>query len=97
MRFEAELWNAESMGAWHFVTLPREVSDEIREISDAAGPRRGFGSVRVEVTVGATSWLTSVFPEGDTKCYVLPMKKSVRLAEDIELGDIVEVSVHVLP
>ncbi len=48
------------MGAWVFLTVPGDVSDDIRIES---GPPAGFGSVRVEVTIGSTTWRTSVFPD----------------------------------
>ena len=80
--------------AWHFVSLPEEVSDEIehRYGSSAAG----FGSVRVEVTIGATTWRTSLFPDSKRATYVLPVKKQVRRAERIDAGSIVDVGVRVL-
>ncbi len=81
----APLWQYPSAGGWHFVSLPAEVSAEITEI--AAGARRGFGSVRVDVTVGAISWRTSIFPDSRTGTYLLPMKKAVRVAEHLEAGD----------
>lgn len=87
MRFTTELWAYEGKAAWHFVTVPPDLSDEVR---DAAGDRRGFGSVRVRVTVGATSWTTSVFPSKDGT-YVLPVKSAVRRAERLEAGDPVDV------
>jgi hypothetical protein len=72
---------------WTFVSLPTHVGDEVLDLcGDAA---RGFGSVRVEVTVGASVWRTSIFPSTDT--YVLPVKKAVRTAEGIDLGDTVRV------
>jgi hypothetical protein len=84
-QFTAELWAyGEEPGSWHFVTLPLEVAHEIR---DEAGPRGGFGSIRVSVTVGDTTWQTSLFPEAKGGSMVLPMKKPVRLAEGIEAGD----------
>lgn len=80
---DVELWVAEAMDPWVFVTLPPDVGDELR---DLAGPPRGFGSVRVEVTVGSTTWRTSVFPD-KARGYVLPVKKAVRRAESLEVGD----------
>lgn len=59
-RFDAELWLHQGDGAWHFVTVPGEVSDAIDAAT--AGKRRGFASVRVRATVGTTAWRTSVFP-----------------------------------
>jgi hypothetical protein len=59
--FTAPLWVWDGDAPWHFVTVPEEVSDDIE--ARTAHRRSGFGSVRVEVTVGATSWATSLFPD----------------------------------
>ena len=80
--FGAPLWRHPGADGWHFVSLPAEVSAEI-----TAGGRRGFGSVRVDVTVGATSWRTSLFPDSKTGAYLLPVKKAVRVAERLDVGD----------
>jgi hypothetical protein len=42
--------------------------------------------VRVEVTCGATTWRTSLFPSSSAQAYVLPVKKSVRSAEGLAEG-----------
>jgi len=96
MEFEAELWlwSARQGDSWVFVTAPEEVSDEIR---DLAGPPRGFGSVRVEVTIGATTWRTSVFPDSaGAGTFALPVKKAVRRAEDLDVGDVARVALRVI-
>ena len=46
-------------GSWHFVTVPAEVA---ADIALGAGPRSGFGSVRVEAGIGSTAWHTSLSP-----------------------------------
>jgi hypothetical protein len=86
--FDAELWASESVGTWVFLTLPPEVSDDVRLLS---GPPTGFGAVRVEVTLGTSTWRTSVFPD-KARGYVLPVKSAVRRREDLELGDRVLIS-----
>jgi hypothetical protein len=92
--FAAEVWAYdEQPGSWHFVTLPLDVADELRA---EAGPRRGFGSIRVAVRVGATSWHTSVFPEAQGGSMVLPVKRAVRLAEGLDAGDSCVVEVALL-
>jgi hypothetical protein len=91
--FTAELWRWKAQEAWRFVTLPVEESEVITLVS---GPPRGFGSVPVEVLVGATRWRTSVFPDEGGRAYVLPMKKAVRVAEGLEDGDLVTVTLRVL-
>jgi len=82
--FTADLWaHGEEPGSWHFVTLPADVAEEIRE---EVGPRPGFGSVRVSARLGETRWETSLFPEAGGSM-VLPVKKAVRVAEGVEAGD----------
>lgn len=81
--FTAQVWLHDG-GSWHFVALPEDDADVIEEMFGAdAG---GFGSVRVEVTIGATVWRTSLFPDSKRKTYVLPIKKSVRLSEGLCAG-----------
>lgn len=78
---------------WHFVTLPAGVADEIEDLP--AATRRGFGSLRVEATIGNTSWNTSIFPDSRTTSYLLPVKKAVREAEGLREGDLVDVALEV--
>jgi hypothetical protein len=82
--FRAEVWEHAGAGAWHFASLPEDVADEIEELS--AGRTGGFGSVRVEVTIGTTRWRTSLFPDTERGTYVLPLKKPVRTAEGLSAG-----------
>ena len=64
---------------------------------DRAGePRRGFGSVRVRVTLGGSTWTTSIFPDSARDCYVLPIKRAVRNAETLGAGDIAKVAVELI-
>jgi hypothetical protein len=84
----APLWRYPGADSWHFVSLPTEISTDIADIT--SGIRRGFGSVRVAVTVGSTSWRTSLFPDSKTGAYWLPVKKAVRVAERLEVGDQVQ-------
>jgi hypothetical protein len=45
--------------------------------------KRGWGSFPVIVTVGATNWKTSIFPDKKTGEYLLPLKAGVRKKEGI--------------
>jgi Domain of unknown function (DUF1905) len=94
--FDAELWlwDARRSDSWTFVSLPAEASEEIRDL--AGGPRRGFGSLRVRVTVGSSTWSTSIFPDSVRGSYVLPIKRAVRKAEALNVGDIATVTVELI-
>ena len=92
-RFTAPLWRWRG-GSWHFVTVPQDVSDEVdATVGDATG---GFGSVRVEVTVGASTWRTSLFPSTEEAAYVLPVKKAVRVAEGLAEGGAADLSIRLV-
>ncbi|MCO5971356.1 DUF1905 domain-containing protein [Actinoallomurus soli] len=94
--FDAELWiwEARRADSWTFVSLPVEASEEIRDL--AGGVRRGFGSLRVRVTVGGSTWKTSIFPDSARGSYVLPIKRAVRRAEAIEAGDLATMTVELI-
>ena len=94
--FTAPLWKwsaRDEPGVWWFVSLPFEVSDAVE---GHVQPGAGFGSVRVEVTVGGTTWRTSIFPSNEQETYVLPIKKSVRTVEGIGPGDDVRVTLRIV-
>ncbi|WP_420453156.1 DUF1905 domain-containing protein [Ilumatobacter sp.] len=93
-RFTGELWEWVSRTSWFFVSLPEETTDLIDERH--GGSTAGFGSLPVEVTVGSTTWRTSIFPSKEEATFVLPVKKAVRVAEGIEPGGSVEVEITVL-
>jgi hypothetical protein len=92
--FDAELWlwDARRPDAWVFASLPPGESQEIRDL--AGGLRRGFGSLRVRATIGTSTWATSIFP--GKAGYVLPVKRPVRMAEEIDVGDTVTVTVELI-
>lgn len=77
-------WMYQGQAAWCFVTIPKETSAIIKK---TYGTKRvGWGSIRVTVTVGTTTWETSIFPDSKSASYVLPLKAAVRKKEQIITG-----------
>jgi hypothetical protein len=91
-QFEATLWLHPGEAGWHFLTLPDDVADALDE---KVGERAGFGSIPVEVTIGTSTWHTSLFPDKSAASFVLPVKRSVRERERLTAGD--SVVVRLLP
>ncbi len=84
-KFQAKVWLYQGMAAWHFVTLPKELSAELKEnFGDIA---RGWGSLPVDVKLGNTNWKTSIFPDKKIGAYILPLKLEVRKKEQVKEGD----------
>ena len=93
------LWrwqSATASAAWFFVTITGDAADGIR-IAAISGQwlngRKGFGSARVQVAIGETSWQTSVFPHKESGGWLLPVKAAVRKAEGLAEGDEVTVTI----
>jgi hypothetical protein len=91
--FSAELWLYPGEAGWHFLTLPADVAEDLRE--EAAAFRKGFGSVKVTAEISGHTWQTSVFPDSKSGSYVLPVKKAVRMAARISAGDDVAVRLEI--
>jgi hypothetical protein len=69
----------EMTAPWTYLTIP------LNKVPDV--DPGGWGAIPVEVTVGKTTWRTSMFPLPGAKEYFLPMKKPVLKKEDLKLGD----------
>ena len=91
---KATVWLYQGEAAWHFISVPEETSETMRE--RFAGIARGWGSLRVEATIGQTSWKTSVFPDKKSGTYMLPVKADIRKKEGIKAGQTVQLTLEVL-
>ena len=87
----------EAMPPIGFVRIPAEAAGQVAahefERRLEIGKRRGFGSVKVTVTLGESRWQTSLFPNKDGSWF-LPIKKPVRVAEGLVDGEEVEVELE---
>ena len=83
--------------AWHFVTIAGGAGEALSATAlmrRLEGGSRGFGSLKVSVMIGATTFKTSVFPSKEQRGWLLPIKASVRKAEGLAAGDAVELAVE---
>ena len=76
---------------WFFVTMPAKESRELKAVS--ALVTYGWGVIPVHVRIGKTEFTTSLFPKDGR--YLVPIKASVRKAENIEKGDKVTVRMEI--
>lgn len=93
--FDGEVYRSQGDGGWHFIQLPHDLGEELTRISSGSRMRGRWGSLKVEATVGHTTWHTSIFPD-DEGSYVLPVKAEIRKVEDVGEGDLVEVILELL-
>ena len=89
--FASTIWYWRGPSPYFFVTVPAEQSRDIKSVSKSVS--YGWGMVPVHATIGRTRWKTSLFPKDGG--YVLPLKDSVRTAEDLHDGDEISVQLEV--
>jgi Domain of unknown function (DUF1905) len=89
------LWNFEK-GSWHFFTIEKAIADEIHfaQKLKQMGQRRGFGSIKVRVTIGDSIFQTSIFPNSKDETYVLPLNAKVRKAQNIDSQSIINLKLE---
>lgn len=85
LTFSGEVWHWRGPAPYFFVTVPPEQSADLRAAARLL--TYGWGVIPVRVRLGATEWTTSLFPKGEL--YLVPIRKAVRLAENVEEGDTV--------
>ena len=85
--FTASVWEWRGPAPYHFVSVPLEIAQEIKELASAV--TYGWGMIPVAGKIGNTSFTTSLWAKNGT--YAVPLKDSVRKAEGISLNDTVSV------
>ena len=91
IQFDATIWYWRGPAPWFFVTVPDQQRDDLRAISGFV--TYGWGMIPAKVRIGKTEWTTSLFPKDGN--YIVPIKASVRQAENLEEGDKVTVQLEV--
>ena len=91
IEFNGEIWYWRGPAPWYYVTVPVEQSLDLKAISGFV--TYGWGMIPVEARIGDTRWNTSLFPKNGA--YIVPIKTSVRKAENLEVGDTVTVRLEV--
>jgi len=87
LAFDGELVYWRGPSPHYFVVVPPDESSLIHAMSTAV--TYGWGAIPVRVRLGDREWPTSLFPKDGR--YLVPIRKAIRLAEDLAEGDVVSV------
>ena len=91
IEFQGKIFFWRGPAPWFFVTVPEEPSRDLKAISSLV--TYGWGVIPVHVRIGSTEYTTSLFPKDGR--YLVPVKVSVRRAEDLQEGDTVTVRLEI--
>ena len=92
-QFEGEVWMYRNPATLYFISLPKEMSDDILDlVGTSLNP---WGTVPVDVTIGDVTWASSMFPRKDRGCYDLPLNARARRRTGLDAGAIVNVTIEI--
>lgn len=91
--FSAKLWQHASPGGWHFVSLPKKLSKEIRQ--HLGWQEAGWGRLKARAKTGNSEWETAIWFDTKLDTYLLPVKTVVRKKETLATGQTIKVIVWV--
>ena len=87
--FTSSLLQHSALGGWYFVSLPNDLSLEIR--SQSKHLEEGWGRLKVNATVDGLSWNTSIWYDKKLGTYLLPIKAAIRHKKNLIAPSLVEV------
>ena len=87
IEFSGKIFIWKGPAPWFFVTVPEKESRDLKAISGIV--TYGWGVIPVHARIGDTEWKTSLFPKDGL--YLVPLRASVRKAENLAEGDVVTV------
>jgi hypothetical protein len=91
MRIAGEIVHWRGPAPYRFVRLPDDAAAVVADV--ARDVTYGWGMVPVDAVLGATRFSTSLFPRDGG--FLLPLKDAVRRAEEVEVGDVVQVELEI--
>ena len=80
--FSAKIWQHSSPNGWHFVSLPTDMAEEIRE--NLKWQEEGWGRLKATAKIGSSEWETAIWFDTKHKTYLLPLKAEIRKKENIK-------------
>lgn len=92
LRFKAKVWRWPGYAGWHFVNMPKKLAKEIGKV----GKRYGSGFIKAKVTVGKSTWVTSLFPHKESDTYLVSIKKQIRKKEEIFEDDNISITFQLI-
>ena len=91
--FLAKTWKHCSAGGWVFVSLPLNITSEIKEHLKWQEER--FGRLKIIAEIGNNKWDTAIWFDTKYETYLLPLKLDIRKKEKINTGDIIQIIIWI--
>nr|WP_321233778.1 DUF1905 domain-containing protein [uncultured Psychroserpens sp.] len=91
--FFTKMWKHDSPGGWHFVSLPKNLSKEIRK--NLGWQEEGWGRMKAIAEIKELRWETAIWFDTKMDSYVLPIKAEIRKKLSLEINKKIEIRIWV--
>jgi len=93
-QFYATVWQYTSpKGGWFFISLPTDISKEIRGLFK--WQEEGWGRLKATAKVNDTEWNTAIWFDTKLETYLLPLKAEIRNIEKLEKDKTINIIVWI--
>ncbi len=89
-QFSNTLWEWRGPAPFYFLSVPVEMAEQIREAARVVS--YGWGMIPVVAEIHGIEFKTSMFAKNGT--YVLPIKSLVRVPLNLQVSDLVDVTMR---
>jgi len=87
--FTAEMIEWRGPAPFYYLPIPKDICEEIK--ASAKLLSYGWGVIPVTAIIGKTTYTTSLFPKDGI--YLLPVKNSVRIPEELKMEQKINVKI----
>jgi hypothetical protein len=91
--FRNTVWQHSGPGGWFFISIPKVISSQIRELHRSE--EEGWGRLKAVAKVDELEWETAVWFDSKKQEYLLPLKSKIRKELRIEIGNEVTVEIFI--
>lgn len=91
--FSTSMWKHSSPGGWFFVSLPKIISEEIRE--HLKWQEEGWGRMKTIAQISNVTWETAIWFDTAMGTYLLPVKTEIRRKLNLEINRKIEITIWI--
>jgi len=91
--FSGKLWRHSASLGWYFISMPKNISKEIRD--QLQWQEEGWGRMKASAEINGQRWETSIWFDKKTETYLLPIKAVIRKNLKLKEGMIISPSIFI--
>ena len=91
--YSTNMWKHDSPGGWYFVSLPKDLSKEIRD--NLKWQEEGWGRMKAFAQIGALIWETAIWFDTKADTYILPIKADIRKKSNLKTNQNIDMNIWI--